>query len=231
MASGDEPALRCISDQEITASPPGMYWIQVQGLWALRPVMDVEGSSPTERLQRAQGVIACNSTAQPCAPSIAAVAHDTARDLLPLTPPPLPAVVPLRGVPDDQGWPDWLLQWGRRLEDEEVADNAPGPSVPPSVPPSPPERRSVASCIVPCLRLPMRHDCAEPPTAPEVRTLAQGKPPGPRREPSPIRPQRKTAAVPWCRPKLPISLPLTIQAAETPPRVLPPQPAVGCAAA
>lgn len=220
----------CISDQEITASPPGMYWLQVQGLWALRPVMDVEGVRLRSGCREHRVSSHVTALLNP-APSIAAVAHDTARDLLPLTPPPLPMVVPLRGVPDDQGWPDWLLQWGRCLEDEEVADNAPGPSVPPSVPPSPPERRSVASCIVPCLRLPMRHDCAEPPTAPEVRTLAQGKPPGPRREPSPMRPQGKTAAAPWCRPKLPISLLLTIQAAETPPRVLPPQPAVGCAAA
>ena len=30
--------------EELTAPPEGMYWAQVQGLWALRPIVDLERS-------------------------------------------------------------------------------------------------------------------------------------------------------------------------------------------
>ena len=42
MATGDRaPTLQ--HDEE-TAPPPGMYWVQMQGLWALRPIVDLDPS-------------------------------------------------------------------------------------------------------------------------------------------------------------------------------------------
>ena len=58
MASGDPvPAL---PHDEQAAPPPGMYWVQMQGLWALRPTVDIDSSfmrsdtnGHTESLSRA----------------------------------------------------------------------------------------------------------------------------------------------------------------------------------
>ena len=47
MASGDGPA-RIPHDQETTEPPPGMYWVQMQGLRALRPIEDVITTTYTQ---------------------------------------------------------------------------------------------------------------------------------------------------------------------------------------
>ena len=200
MASS-EPGRSSGHGEETTQPPEGMYWVQVQGLWALRPIADLdynrvranasqpteravgstlaqqrvslsdadrqwlsqsagaacsaaalteasalpegEGNSRLERLPRTQGVIEFRH--QHCSPSFAAaVAHDTTPRVQPqplTSPPPLPLPAPPpQQVPEQQHqvWPDWLLQWGRRVEDEGGSDHAPDPSASPSAPPSPP---------------------------------------------------------------------------------------------
>ena len=126
-----------------------------------------EGSSRPERLPRTQGVVEFGQ--QHCSPSFAAaVAHDTARVQSQPVNLPLPVAAQPQDVPEQnyhyQGWPDWLLQWGQRVEDVETSDHAPGPSTPPSVPPSPPGRRSAAWSKCPCSQQLVR-----PPTAPEAQ--------------------------------------------------------------
>ena len=212
MASS-EPGRSSGHGEETTQPPEGMYWVQMQGLWALRPIVDLdynrvranasqpteravgstlaqqrvslsdadrqwlsqsagaacsaaalteasalpegEGNSRLERLPRTQGVIEFRH--QHCSPSFAAaVAHDTTPRVQPqplTSPPPLPLPAPPpQQVPEQQHqvWPDWLLQWGRRVEDEEGSGHAPGPSAPPSAPTSPPEkpqRSIVKKCL------------------------------------------------------------------------------------
>ena len=58
MASGG-PGRPSEHADETTAPPEGMYWVQMQGLWALRPIDDLDqnreresGSQPTERPAR-----------------------------------------------------------------------------------------------------------------------------------------------------------------------------------
>ena len=226
MASGNAPKTAG-HGEEPTPPPPGMYWVQMQGLWALRPTADVDdrnaeagtdrqresqagstleqqgalltdadrqwlaqsagaacsasalteasalsegaGSSRPEIQPRTQGVVEFNH--QHCSPSFAAaVARDTAPLLQPhpSTPAPLPAPQPQpQDMPEQQhqGWPDWLLQWGRRVEEEEASHHAPGPSAPPSAPPSPPgtPQRSMVKVPVlgPCARPPLlRRTCS-----------------------------------------------------------------------
>ena len=41
--ASDEPAPTLRHDEK-TAPPPGMYWVQMQGLWALRPIVDLDSS-------------------------------------------------------------------------------------------------------------------------------------------------------------------------------------------
>lgn len=214
MASND-PARTLRHDEETTAPPEGMYWVQMQGLWALRPIVDLdytdgqpntnqhtersarstleqqrapltaadrewlaqsagascstasasvdasapaegEGGSRPEQLPRTQGVIEFHE--QHCSPSFAAaVAHDAPPRVQPqpfTPPPPLPPPALLGGaqiggqlgaqpsedLPEQQSleWPDWLLQWGRRVESGGGPADAPDPSAPPSAPPSPP---------------------------------------------------------------------------------------------
>lgn len=117
-----------------------------------------EGSSRPERLPRTQGVIEFHQ--QHCSPSFAAaVAHDGPPRVQPqpFTPPPpgpAPALLggaqigaqlgaqPPEGLPEQQSheWPDWLLQWGWRVESGGGGpSDAPDSSAPPSAPPSPPE--------------------------------------------------------------------------------------------
>ena len=198
MASGNAPKTAG-HGEEPTPPPPGMYWVQMQGLWALRPTADVDdrnaeagtdrqresqagstleqqgalltdadrqwlaqsagaacsasalteasalsegaGSSRPEIQPRTQGVVEFNH--QHCSPSFAAaVARDTAPLLQPhpSTPAPLPAPQPQpqepvqEDMPEQQhlGWPDWLIQWGRRVEEEEASHHAPSLSAPPS---------------------------------------------------------------------------------------------------
>lgn len=236
MASGDA-ARTSLNSDETTAPPPGMYWVQMQGLWALRPIVDdhnhrgqinrsqhpegvdrstleqqraplteadrqwlaqsagaacsagalTEASMPAsstprpEQLPGTQGVIEFRH--QHCAPSFAAaVARDTVfAHPQPSTQPLLPSVSlqpQNEPDPDYQGWPDWLLQWGRRVEDEEGSDHAPGTSASPSAPPSPPgtPQRSMVKVAL----APMRPSRLQRPT------LAQGYALGPRGE-SPLR--------------------------------------------
>ena len=217
MASNDsEKTMR--HDEEATAPPEGMYWVQMQGLWALRPIVDPdytdeqpssyqrtersarstleqqrapltdadrqwlaqsagapcstaaasvdasaptvgEGSSRPERLPRTQGVIEFRQ--QHCSPSFAAaVANDGPPRVQPqpfTPPPPLPVPVlggaqisaqlgaqPSEDLPEQrsQEWPDWLIQWGGRVESGEGGPgDAPDSSAPPSAPSSPPETR------------------------------------------------------------------------------------------
>ena len=266
MASS-EPGRSSGHGEETTQPPEGMYWVQMQALWALRPIVDLdsnrvranasqpteravgstlaqqrvslsdadrqwlsqsagaacsaaalteasappegEGNSRLERLPRTQGVIEFRH--QHCSPSFAAaVAHDTTPRVQPqplTSPPPLPLPAPPpQQVPEQQHqvWPDWLLQWGRRVEDEEGSGHAPGPSAPPSAPPSPPktpQRSMVKKCPSP------QH--AKVCTHPQL-------------------PMPEEKQWPQAADSTALS---TIQAVETRPRVvLPPQP-VGCAAA
>lgn len=250
MASND-PGRTLRHDEETTAPPEGMYWVQMQGLWALRPIADLdytdekpnssqrtersarstleqqrapltdadrqwlaqsagascstaaasvdasaptvgEGSSRPERLPRTQGVIEFHQ--QHCSPSFAAaVAHDGPPRVQPqpFTPPPpgpAPAAAllggaqiggqlgaqPSEGSPEQQSqeWPDWLLQWGWRVESGGGGpSDAPDSSAPPSAPPSPPETPQRSKSQTALARSPCGHpqQAVRPPTASEAR--------------------------------------------------------------
>ena len=268
--AGNDPGRTLRHDEETTAPPEGMYWVQMQGLWALRPIADLdytdekpnssqrtersarstleqqrapltdadrqwlaqsagascstaaasvdasaptvgEGSSRPERLPRTQGVIEFHQ--QHCSPSFAAaVAHDGTPRVQPqpFTPPPpgpAPAAAllggaqiggqlgaqPSEGSPEQQSqeWPDWLLQWGWRVESGGGGpSDAPDSSAPPSAPPSPPETPQRSKSQTALARSPCGHpqQAVRPPTASGARAcsgqLASGS--EPRGEPSPL---------------------------------------------
>lgn len=185
---------------ELSAPPEGMYWVQMQGLWALRPIVDLDynrerehgtqsterparstleqqkaslsdagrqslsqsagaacsaaaltevsgppegqGSSRLEQLARMQGVVEfhhqhAQSLPVHGGPERRNEGNPTAlvqQGIQPLTPPQSQAATGQL----HQIWPDWFLQWGRRVEDEGSSDHAPDPSASPSAPPSPP---------------------------------------------------------------------------------------------
>ena len=249
MASGG-PGRPSEHADETTAPPEGMYWVQMQGLWALRPIDDLDqnreresGSQPTERparsaleqqraslsdadrqwlsqsagaacsaaalseasappegasssrperLPRTQGVVEFHH--QHCSPSFAAaVAHDGPPRVQPqpFTPPPpgpAPAAAllggaqiggqlgaqPSEGSPEQQSqeWPDWLLQWGWRVESGGGGpSDAPDSSAPPSAPPSPPETPQRSKSQTALARSPCGHpqQAVRPPTASGAR--------------------------------------------------------------
>ena len=273
--------------EELTAPPEGMYWVQMQGLWALRPIVDLDynrerehSTQPTERAARSaleqQGAslsdadrqwlsqsagAACSAAAltEASAPpegesssrleqlarmqGVVEFHHQHAQSqrvdggperrnegdatsqvqgIQPLTQPPQPQA----GTGQlHQIWPDWFLQWGRRVEGEGSSDNAPDPSAPPSAPPSPPEMPQRSMVKVP--QLAAAH-CQRP----QLQKPALKAPGLWAREESPWHCDAgiEAAASP-CGPvsgrsEPPTSLPLTIQAAEWFCRqrvVLPPQ--------
>ena len=274
--------------EELTAPPEGMYWVQMQGLWALRPIVDLDynrerehSTQPTERAARSsleeQGSslsdadrqwlsqsagAACSAAAltEASAPpegesssrleqlarmqGVVEFHHQHAQSqrvhggperrnegaatsqtqgIQPLTQPPQPQA----GTGQlHQIWPDWFLQWGRRVEGEGSSDHAPDPSAPPSAPPSPPEMPQHSMVKVPQLAAaPLPTPCHSSRSPPSDLGLWA------REESTWHRDVGIEAAASPCGPvsgrsEPPTSLPLTIQAAEWFCRqqvVLPPQ--------
>ena len=197
MASGGAgPASQ--NAEELTAPPEGMYWVQMQGLWALRPVVDLDynrerehSTQPTERPARStleqQRASSSNADRQwlsqtagaACSAAALTVAsgppggegssrleqlarmqgvlefpHEHAQSVPVHSGPERPneanptalvqqGVRPVRPLQAVTGqlhptWPEWFLQWGRRVENDGGSDHAPDSPAPPSAPPSPP---------------------------------------------------------------------------------------------
>jgi hypothetical protein len=239
MASGGAgPASQ--NAEELTAPPEGMYWVQMQGLWALRPVVDLdynrerehstqpterparstleqqrasssnadrqwlsqtagaacsaaaltvasgppggEGSSRLEQLARMQGVLEFHHEHAQSAPVHSGPerpneANPTALVQQGVLRPPQAVTGQLHPT-----WPEWFLQWGRRVENDGGSDHAPDSPAPPSAPPSPPgtPQRSMVKSATAQPRCQHPHSSRSPPSQ-------GGRPLGPRGEPLALR--------------------------------------------
>ena len=244
----DDPAR---NGEETTAPPPGMYWVKMQGLWALRPIVDLDfnqaqartylqpesfagstlehqgttkmdrcqqsisqsagaacsaaalteaaaltdgaGSARLERLAQMQGVLAFDHQHAQLPPvhggleqrqeGDATARMQPQRQTPPLLPPPPPQLS--HDVPEPQGWPDWLLQWGRRVESGSGSDQA-DQSAPPSAPPSPPGTPQRSMVKVPWAVVALAPSPPPRPRRSRSPPACSGPPLGPGREPSPL---------------------------------------------